>query len=179
MARTVANDIGSLARAFWEICCLKRAPQDLPASRFLFNCTLLSYVVLGTAINLIGFGFAEACSLSLAMTALLLVSIRLLLQIRGYRARLQQTATAMMGASIVLFVPAVVLRYWFHLIELNGSESNLAGYIWVALFVWQLFISANIFKHALGMRLLGGFFISIAYVLLEFRVMFFVHQSFA
>ena len=178
MASTIANDIGCLARAFWEICLLKRAPQDLPASQFLLGCTLLSYVFLGIAINLIGFGFAEACTLSVAMTALLLISIRLLLRIRGYDARLQQTATAMMGTSIVLFVPAVILRYWFHLIELNGSESNLAGYIWVALFVWQLFISANIFRHTLGMRLFGGFIVSIAYALLEFRVMFFVHQSF-
>jgi hypothetical protein len=178
MASNITNDLGRLARAFWEICLLKRSPQDLPASQFLLSCTLLTYIVLGIAINLIGFGLAEACTLSVAMTTLLLISIRLLLQIRGYAARLSQTATAMMGASIVLFLPAVALRYWFHLIELNGSGSNLPGYMWVALFVWQLFISANIFKHALGMRLLGGFLISIAYVLLEFRVMFFVHKSF-
>lgn len=166
-----------LIAPFWDICRLKRAPQDIPASRFLFNLVLFLYVVLGTTINLIGFTFAEACVLSLLMTGLLLLVIRTLLLLRGFNGRMLQTATAVMGASIVLFLPALGLRYWFYVIEKTGTESNLAGYLWVCLFVWERFISAHILRHALDTRLMVGFFISIAYVFLEFQVVVIFHRA--
>ena len=174
---TVSSAVAKLITPFWDICRLKRAPQDIPESRFLFNIVLCAYLLLGTTINLIGFPIAEACMLSLLMTALLLLVIRTLLQLRGYTGRMLQTATAIMGTSIVLFLPALSLRYWFYVIEKSGTESNLAGYIWVCLFVWERFILAHILRHALGTRLLVGFFISIAYVFLEFQVVVIFHRA--
>ncbi len=172
-------NLNRLASAFWEICLLRRGPQDLPDSVFLFNFVVTSYCLLGIGINLVGFKFEEACVLSVAMTTLLLLSLKALLLIRGYGHRMRQTATALMGASIILFIPALALRIWFHIIERSEAQSSLAGYAWVGLFVWELFISAHIFRHALNIRLLAGFFVSIAYVFLEFRVMYFIHHSFA
>ena len=169
--------ISKLIQPFWDICRLKRGPQDIPTSRFLFNLVLCAYLLLGIAINLIGFTVAEACALSLVMTVLLLLVIRALLLFRGYAERTLQTSTAIMGTSIVLFLPALALRYWFHMIEKSGTESNIAGYLWVCLFVWELFISAHILRHALGTRLMVGFFVSIAYVFLEFQVMVFFHRA--
>jgi hypothetical protein len=134
-------------------------------------------LLLGMAINLIGFTLAEACSLSVVMTVLLLLTIRTLLSLRGHAERSLQTVTAIMGTSIILFLPALVLRYWFHVIEKSGTQSNIAGYLWVSLFVWELFISAHILRHALGTRLMVGFFVSIAYVFLEFQVMVFFHRA--
>jgi hypothetical protein len=167
-----------LVAAFWEICLLKRRPQDIPASRFLFNVVVGLYVLQSTAINLFAFPFGEAFLLGVVMTMFLLLVIRTLLQFRRYPKRMLQAATAMMGASIVLFLPVLALRYWFHIIEQAGTRSNLAGYVWVFLFVWELFISAHILRHALNTRLLIGFFLSIAYVFLEFQAMFVLHHAF-
>ena len=174
----MSASIDRLALAFWEICRLRLGPKDLPDSGFLFRCVLTSYVLLGAGINLIGFAAAEAWALSITMTVLLLVTTQALLLIRGYPRRMQQTATAIMGTQIVLFAPALALRYWFHLIERAESQSALAGYFWLGLFVWELFISAHILRHALNTRLLVSFFISVAYVFLEFRVLYFVHYAF-
>lgn len=171
-------DLNRLVTPFWEICLLRRGPQDIPGSRFLLNVVVTSYFVLGVGINLVGFDVAEACVLSIAMTALLLMSLKVLLLIRGFNERFPQTAIALMGASVILFVPAFALRIWFHIIGTSNIQSNVAGYIWVGLFVWELFISAHILRHALNTRLLAGFFVSIIYVFLEFRVMYFIHQSF-
>jgi hypothetical protein len=175
----VPSDFSRLVGAFWEICLLRRSPEDVPASRFLFNGVVSTYCLLGVGINLVGFDFPEACVLSVSMTALLLTTLKALLLIRGNAERLRQSAIALMGASIILFVPALVLRLWFHIIESSNAQSNAAGYVWVGLFVWELFISAHILRHALNTRLLAGFFVSIAYVFLEFRLMSFIHQSFA
>ncbi|MDP6182681.1 MAG: hypothetical protein QF609_02580 [Gammaproteobacteria bacterium] len=169
----------SLAGAFWELCLLKRRPQDIPFSPFLFKVVVCGYFLRCTAINLVGFPFAEAILLGAVMTVLLLAVFEVLLLIRGYRKRMLQTVTAMMGTKLVLFPAAFALRYWFHIIEQSGTRSDLAGYLWVLLFVWGLFIAAHILRHALNARLIVGFFIAIAYLFLEFRVMFIVHHEFA
>jgi len=173
----VPSDSTRLVAAFWEICLLKRRPQDIPASRFLFNTITCLYVLQSTTINLFAFPFGEAFLLGVLTTALLLVVIRTLLQLRGHAKRMLQAATAMMGASIVLFLPVLALRYWFYIIEASGTRSNLAGYAWVLLFVWELFIFAHILRHALNTRLLIGFFVSIAYVFLEFQAMVALHHA--
>lgn len=162
---------------FWDICRLKRLPQDIPASQFLFNLVLCIHLLLGTIINLVGFPIMEACLLSLLMTTLLLLVIRTLLLMRGHGERMLQTATAFMGTAIVLFLPALALRYWFYVIEKSGTASNLAGYLWVCLFVWERFIAAHILRHALGIKLMAGFLISIAYVFLEFQVVVTFHRA--
>lgn len=167
----------TLIRAFWEVCLLKRRPQDIPASGFLFKLVLCGYILRSLAINAFGFAVAEAIVLSLVMTALLLLVVYALLLIPGHGRRMLQTATAIMGTALVLFPPSLALRYWFHVIEQSGTRSSLAGYLWVMLFVWGLFIAAHILRHALNTRLIVGFVIAVAYVFLEFQVMFVVHRT--
>lgn len=173
----MSSAVVKLIAPFWDICRFKRPPQDIPASRFLFNLVLCLQVLAGTIVNLVGFSITEACLLSLLMTTLLLLAIRTLLLVRGHAGRLLQTATAFMGASIVLFPPALGLRYWFYVIEKSGTESNLAGYAWICLFFWECFIAAHILRHALGIKLMAGFLISLAYVFLEFQVVIIFHNA--
>jgi len=168
-----------LAGAFWEICLLKRAPQELPASRFLFNAVAVVFILRGAVINAFSFPIPEALMLNIIMTGLLLLTLFALLYLRSSQARLLQTATAMMGSSIILFPAALALRFWFHVIEQSGSSSQFAGHCWVLLFVWELFIAAHILRHALNARLIAGFFIAIAYVFLEFQVMYIAHDVLA
>ncbi len=173
----MSSTAAKLILPFWEICRFKRPPQDIPASPFLFKLVLCIHVLAGTIINVVGFSIVEACLLSLLMTALLLLAIRILLLMRGHAERILQTGTAFMGASIVLFLPALALRYWFYVIEKSGTESNIAGYVWVCLFVWERFIAAHILRHALDTKLMVGFLLSIAYVFLEFQVVVIFHNA--
>lgn len=169
----------NLIKPFWDICRLKRMPQDIPASRFLFNVVLCTYLLLATVFNMVGSTIAEACLFSLLMTTLLLVFIRILLLMRHYDGRMLQTATALMGASIVLFPPRFALRYWFYIIENSGTESNLAGYLWICLFIWERFISAHILRHALNIRFMFGFLISVGYVFFEYQIIIIFHRAVA
>tara|TARA_B100001123_G_scaffold438827_2_gene574442 strand:- start:857 stop:1396 length:540 start_codon:yes stop_codon:yes gene_type:complete len=167
----------NLIKPFWDICKLKRMPQDIPESRFLFNVVLCTYLLLSTVFNLIGSTITEACLFSLLMTTLLLVFIRILLLTRQYDRRMLQTATALMGTSIVLFPASFALRYWFYVIENSGTESNLAGYLWICLFIWERFISAHILRHALDIRFIFGFLISVGYVCFEYQVIVVFHRA--
>ena len=177
MSAIVSAGTLRLVNAFWQICLLRRAPQDLPASQFLLRLITVVFVLRGAAINAFSFDVGEAIALNVIMTVVLFAALGFLLALRGFGPRFSQTATAMMGTTIVLFPAALALRYWFHVIEHSGTTSNLAGHCWVVLFVWELFIAAHILRHALEMRLIAGFFIAIAYVLLEFQVMYVAHRA--
>ena len=39
-----------LVKIFWDICALKAAPQDLPASTFLLGLVLLAYFITGVIV---------------------------------------------------------------------------------------------------------------------------------
>ena len=170
-------EIVPLSRAFWDVCLLRRRPQDLPNSGFLLNTVVALYFALGLLLNLFGLSFVEAVVLSAAMTGLLIVTIHTLLMLRGHRERARQTITALMGAAIVLFLPALALRYWFYVIETAGTQSRLAAYVWIFLFVWESFIAAHVLRHALNLRLIFAYFIAIAYILLEFQVLIALHTA--
>lgn len=168
--------IAVLANAFWGICLLRVRPQDLPASRVLFNLTLSCYIAANILINLLGLAPGEAVVLGVAVSLLVLLITKTILQIKGVAERFAQTATAMLGTGVLLSIPAFALRYWFYVLEQTKTKSDLAGIIWILFFIWNLFIMAHILRHALDIRLLKGFLISAGYVVIIFQITIALHR---
>ena len=156
----------ALSRFFLELCLLRRAPQDLPASSTLLGLiltlNLVASLLVGLAADLsapvaLGQGVADAF--------LTLGLLHLALHLTRHPARFLQLATALLGAGALLSLMAVV-----PLMLLSGAESrgetSLAGLPLLVLLFWSLLVTGHILRHGFELRLGQGVLIAVAYNLL-------------
>ena len=168
----------ALARPFVEMCLLRRAPQDLPASPVLLGVALAAHAGLGTLITALYYPFLTAVGVSVTGTLLLGLLAFGLLSVRGLVERFFQTYAAFAGTGAVLEVIALPL---VALLETNEPEgaASAAGVIftipWLALLVWSWVVSGHILRHALSVHITAGIGISMAFFWLSALI---IHQLF-
>lgn len=168
----------AIARPFVEICLLRRAPQDLPASPLLLGIALSAHAGLGVLVTALYYPLLTAIGVSVTGTLLLGLLAFALLTARGLGERFLQTYAAFAGTGAVLEAIALPL-----VALLEGSEAgdapSAAGVIltipWLALLVWSWVVSGHILRHALSVHLTAGIGISMAFFWLSALV---VHQLF-
>jgi hypothetical protein len=160
--------LNRLLRFFLDLCLLKAAPQDAPASQGLLGLTLVAYVLVGLAagVRVLG-GAGSALSASLLDALVLLATIWVALQLRGRSARFAQTATALLGSGALLTALALPLQ------PLAGADTDggsglvqLAGILGIGLMIWIQIVIGHILRHALEVPLIMGVLLAIAYMFL-------------
>ena len=103
-------DMPHLIRTFWDICLLQKAPQDIPYSRGLFILLLLvGFVIDNLNLNIALPEMAVASIMAVVSlhTIFLVGSLSGLLALMGYRARIFQTLTALIGTGIIISLLAL------------------------------------------------------------------------
>ena len=169
----------ALVKVFIDIVLWRKGPQDLPASRLLLALTVLGYfalsLTLGSALEmaLADVKNRPATPLfgrTLLELALALVWIWLLLALFRHKDRFWQSATAFMGAGIVLSPIVIVAQ----LVLLRiGQESPLAWPAMLALLasgIWYLLVVSHILRSALEIRLLPAIVLTFLYALSEYFI---------
>ncbi len=148
-----------LIQLFWEICLLRKAPQDIPYSRVLFLLLLAVNYLVGTIYSNFSSPDVDLTSIVLLAgihMALFLGSFSVLMTVMGYRARIVQTLSALLGTDIIITLLAMPT------VMAINSAPQLTGYfglILLFLITWDLIIMAHILRHALSIRfLLAGLF---------------------
>jgi len=146
---------------------LRGGPQSLPASWPLMILLLVAYVVQ----NLITGQQLEddnAAAKSLAAICLQVAVLTGLLYWRGHLERFPQTLSALTGVGIVF--NTVI---WALLTQSDPATNQPAlALIWFGVFIWSLFVDANIYRHSLSVSLSVGMLITVlalaaSYVLIE------------
>ncbi|MCG6935004.1 MAG: hypothetical protein LJE73_03800 [Proteobacteria bacterium] len=151
---------------FWDICLLRKTPQDIPYSPALLGLV----VVIGMIIDNINLDFAlpkatliQVAGAVLAHTALLMGSLAALLALMGYTARVVQTLSALLGSGLIISLAAMPL------IILSSLSEQLAMALVMLLLmltIWSLVVTMHIFRHALSINvLLAGLLAFGSYVL--------------
>ena len=168
----------AIAVPFVEICLLRRAPQDLPASPLLLGIAVTAHVGLGVLVTALHYPLLTAIGVSLTGTLLLALLAFGLLSARGFGRRFTQTFAAFAGTGAVLQVIAFPLVALLEGAD-PGGASAAAGVIltipWLALLVWSWVVSGHILRHALSVHLTAGIGISMAFFWLSALV---IHQLF-
>ncbi len=155
---------------FLDLCLLRSAPQDLPASRILFGLTLLAN--LGVTLLLVGgaeVDRAAALWQSLLDTALMLAILYLVLRLRNWTGRFLQTATALLGSSAllgILTIPAVYLSS----VAAEGITTAVAAWLLLLLIGWSMLVGGHILRHALEVRLGQGVLIAVLFQLAAYAL---------
>ncbi len=147
---------------------MRRGPQDIPASRFLFIFTLIGYVLMSLlhlelrAVD----SWQENLLLSVLDIVLLLLLFYVLLAVFRRSSRYLQTITALLGVNLLVTALQLPLYVWRHLIDAGPDVMTLPDMALLVLLVWFLAIVAHVMRHALEIPYAGAAVISIMYFVL-------------
>lgn len=164
-----------LIHLFWQVCLLRKGPQDVPSSLFLL-------VVAITMNGLVAWGqlsmqepALQALTETLALLGVSLAFVFLVLQIRGLQVRYVQTTTAWLFSTTI-----VILLVWpiVHLIMqiMEQYEQTSFPFLWANLSVlilvifaniWSLLISAHILRHAVNASFWVGLMLALGMIALH------------
>lgn len=151
---------------------LRSGPQDLPASWplmiFLLSAYLVQNLVTGQQVQ-----DPNAAAKSLLAICLQVAVLTGLLIWRKHPERFAQTMSAL--AAMGVFFNAVT---WF-LLSMSDPAQNqpILALVWFAVFIWSLFVDANIYRNALSVPFAIGMLVTVlilaaSYVLIEMVFIF-------
>ncbi len=149
----------TLVLPFIEICLLRRAPNQIPASPLLLRFAVAGYLLSGLLIALPGLSLGEGL-LSTALDFALLFGLTCLgLYLAGKRERITQTLTALAGAGTVVNLLALPAVLWLQ----AAGEAPLPSLLLLLLTIWSIAILGHILRHAFSILFAFGILIAIGY----------------
>lgn len=157
----------ALLLAFFDICRLRKAPQDIPASPQLLALSLTAYALLSCLLQGLSEPVDLAVSSALLEIAVLMLFVQCLLLLKGRPARWMQTMTALAGAGVILRLIVLPL----YLFAGVGSGAALIGYnlgltLLLMLVGWGVVVMAHILRHALETHPALAFMLALVYLFL-------------
>lgn len=132
-----------------DICLFRAGPEDLPARSGLLQWSLLAYLAVGVAINLLDTNWTLSLTVSIADLIILLTFIWLLL--RGYQhlPRLNQTLLALTGCGVLLGIVVMPFLAMFYQYDETEPMGNGLLLIMMVIMLWSLMVTAHILRRAL------------------------------
>ncbi|MEA3277178.1 MAG: hypothetical protein U9Q81_18205 [Pseudomonadota bacterium] len=160
----------SLIRFFFELCLLRRAPQDLPGSSTLLGLVLVVDLLVGmllaTSAGLSpGLGLVQSLVDLFFMLALLYGALYLLDRV----ARFLQAATALLGSGALLGLIGVVPLSMAPAPD-AAEQPAMAVLLFLVLVAWSVLVMGHILRHTFDLRLGQGTAIAVAYTLLAYSL---------
>ena len=149
-----------LLNFFLDLCLLRRAPQDLPASQSLLVVVLIVNALVGIVLGIQTWAGAGT---ALAATALdigvLLGLLWVALQVRSVTPRFTQSATALLGAGTLFTLLAMPLQ---PLLD-TPEEIEAGALLYLLLLIWVQLVYGHVLRHALNVSLVSGVALSLVY----------------
>ena len=159
-----------LIRAWFELCLLRRTPQELPASGYLLGVSLCCYVLVSVLVSSQSYTFNKALLLAGVDLGLLVIFVWSLLYLQSKTARISQTLSALAGSGSLMGLFALPLMLAIGPGTVAEPVPAPLVSLWLLLLLWNLFVMAHIIRHALSSSFAIGFGISLLYALLSMQV---------
>lgn len=157
--------MGAYLQLFWDLCRARRGPADVPASSSLFVVLVLLYWMGSALQSRIAYGpgrFIGPATLDLVVT---LAFFALVLGVTGRRHRYRQAVGAVLGTSILLTPPLLLLLVVQDPAVLPAGLDALLRVALLAIVVWYLVVVGSIMRAALDCGIVAGMGVSITYFL--------------
>ena len=164
-----------LLRLFWEICLLRKGPQDVPAAPVLFWLLLLVGLLVDLIIAVNFVDLESALLVVLANTVALFGVVVALLYLLGYRSRAIQTLITLMGTGLIFSAIRLPLMFLLRLLPGGGG---MFGFVEIFVLVWSLVVIAHILRHALSIHLFMAGVLAFGYFMLSYQLVnYFIPQA--
>ncbi|MDH5183564.1 MAG: hypothetical protein OEX12_06685 [Gammaproteobacteria bacterium] len=136
----------SLIRVFWFICVLRDGPQSLPQGKTLLHWMIVLHLLFGTLYSLPDTSLFKSLHQELALLLFNLGFVRVVLMLNKHPERFVQSATALLGADVLISGTGLVL--YVVLIQGLGLQA-LSDTVNILLMLWSIIVTAHVFRHAL------------------------------
>ena len=158
------NSLKIIIQAFYEICLLKRRPQDLPGSGVFFSMSAAAYTLSSFILALTYQDIQKSLMVAFIDAGLtILITYLLLLVIRKPERNLQ-TGTALLGTGTIFSLLATPMYYLLALPVAGQSGSPVISFLVWVLIVWNIAVMAHILKHALTVSFPMGALVALMYI---------------
>jgi hypothetical protein len=159
---------------FFDICLFRSGPDELPDSKWLKYITLIVYFSIGVPIGNFDSDWNIAVWASLADMMLMILVVWLVLYVRGFMGRYNQTITAMAGTgSIVglISIPIFTMSPDMFNVHSLEVEPSMAFLLLISLFLlWSLMVIAHIFRRAFEIKPISAVILTIIYIVLAIAI---------
>ncbi len=145
-----------LLKAFLEICFLRRAPQDLPASPLLLYMALGANLLSVIFLSLGSYTLFTAILTGIVDTMVLVILSVSILYMQGKGVRAVQTITALAGTGALIGFLAVLPTYWWFWARADGNTPALPVLLLLVMVAWSLMVMGHILRHALSVQWIVG-----------------------
>lgn len=160
------NTLKIITRAFYEICLLKRRPQDLPGSGAFFCMCAAAYALSSFILTLAYQDIQKSALVAFIDAGLtILITYLLLLAIRKPQRNLQ-TGTALLGTGTIFSLLAMPLYYLLAVPAIGQSGNPVLTFLVWILIVWNIAVMAHILKHALTVSYPMGVLVALMYIII-------------
>ena len=164
-----------LIKLFWEICLLRKGPQDVPAAQVLFWLLLIVGMVVDLIIAVNFIDFQSALLMVIANTIVLFGVVIGLLYIFRYANRIIQTLTTLIGTGLIFSVIRLPLML---IVKMVPDNASMFGFIEIFILVWSLVVIAHILRHALSIELFLAAMLAFGYFMLSYQLVnYFIPQA--
>ncbi len=161
--------MAALTRQLFELCLLRRGPQDLPYA------PSTAWALLGGLVGLqLALGASQGLGLAgLATRGLLTVLVtagltQALLGMRRYENRFAQTLMALAGSNLLFGLASAPVAFAYAGPLAQGQSPSLAlGLLAIVLFVWKLRVEAAIWRQALDIPAFAALLLALSLVIGE------------
>jgi len=151
----------------FEMCQLRRGPDDMPYSKALLVVLLGASILLDVVIGAFGGGVPDALSRSLLSAGLVLALCWIALALRHLGNRYLQTASALVACSIVFSLLILPLAWLSGPVPTPPTPLTpmqlLLGWLMLAIVAWNLIVNAHIVRRALDAPFALGLAIALAW----------------
>lgn len=160
--------LARLIAALFDLCLLKRGPQDLPFRPVL----VLALLLAGLALEVYGVvlvGVSNSAEVVLLSGVFAVAAPWALLRWRGLDARLWQTLLALIGTGVLFSLLRLPLLAALGPLAAQPKPALAPLYGWglVLLIGWQLLVYGHIWRHALRLPLPTGVLVALGLWLTE------------
>ena len=160
--------------AFFEICRLRKGPQDIPESRNLLSLCLCTYGLLSIGLGMFIETPGNAILAGMLEVALLMFITQVMLQIGGKTKRWTQTVTAISGTGIIISLFALPFYFMtdFNVTqEVAATSGQGLGLLFLAVLAcWNIVVVAHIFRHAMEIHFIMAMILALSYIWLVFTL---------
>lgn len=162
--------MNQLFHLFFDICLLRKGPQDVPANSFLLSMvTVVNFMIAMLASALVS-GFLVGLEETLLGLALTVITLAIVLQLSGRMARFQQTFTAIMGCETLFHFIMVPISMLLITSKETDAIAQFTAVLWLFLVLWYLVVIAHILRHAIATNFALALIISLGIFVVTWQV---------
>lgn len=154
----------TLLKAFFNVCLLRKAPQDLPKSSVLLTLCLILYAILDVILTLQTRIFTDALLVSLMDVGFLMTVTYLILRQHRHPERWNQTMTAMFGSGLILGIFIFPVVYIGVQNQVQSWLQQIILVLFLVMVIWNIAVLAHILRHAISASMGIGVMIAILYI---------------